>query len=215
MLTKQFDFRLKELSDSGTFEGFASTYGNIDHAGDIVMPGAFSKSISDQPSVPILYQHDTKQPIGLGLLEDTESGLKMYGELVLDVPEAKSAYALMKKGVLKGLSIGYTVAKETFDKAKSANLLEQIDLMEVSLVTFPCNIRATVVAVKAADAVSTIRDFEDLLRDAGFSRKQATALASGGFKALQRDADNTDEDAAAFIAALQQFKSHLKENTWN
>jgi HK97 family phage prohead protease len=203
MLTKHFEFELKTLEDSGTFEGLASTYGNIDLGGDVVEPGAFTKSLSQKSSVPILYQHNQKQPIGLGYLEDSESGLKIRGELVLDVPEAKSAYALMKKGVLRGLSIGYRPVREVFDASIKANRLQEIALHEVSVVTFPMNEQATIGAVKAA----TIRDFEAQLRDVlGYSQREAKALASGGFKALQRDAatDTNDSKAteAAQIAAL-------------
>jgi uncharacterized protein len=161
MLTKHaVEFEIKGLSDAGTFEGWASIYGNVDEGGEIVLPGAFTKSLSERREVPILYQHNQKQPIGLGKLEDTPAGLKMYGELVLEVPEAKSAYALMKKGVLKGLSIGYRTVRESFDSMRKANRLEEVELHEVSVVTFPMNTLAQVTAVKAASEIKSIRDFE-------------------------------------------------------
>ena len=209
MLTKQFTFDIdtKSIDDAGSFEGFASVYGNIDEGGDIVEAGAFTKSITNQSTVPILYQHNQKQPIGLGRLEDTASGLKIYGDLVLDVPEAKSAYALMRKGVLRGLSIGYQTVRDGFDSARKATLLKELNLMEVSLVTFPMNRLATITGVKA----DTIRDFEGQLRDVlGYSAREAKALASGGFKALQRDAD-TDAELAAMVTFWKNFSNELSQ----
>jgi HK97 family phage prohead protease len=220
MQTKHFSFEFKDLNDAGTFEGMASVYGNVDSYGDIVMPGAFSKTLAERSSVPILYQHNTKQPIGLGQLADTESGLMMRGELVLDVPEAKSAYALMKKGVLTGLSIGYNVEREKFDKAQNANLLEQVKLMEVSVVTFPANILATVSTVKSANDIETIREFEQFLRDAGFPKDAALTLAAGGWKALgRRDSDaaaatEASLDIASIASLLASRTTQLRRFTW-
>jgi uncharacterized protein len=216
MLTKHaVEFEIKGLSDAGTFEGWASIYGNVDEGGEIVLPGAFTKSLSERREVPILYQHNQKQPIGLGKLEDTPAGLKMYGELVLEVPEAKSAYALMKKGVLKGLSIGYRTVRESFDSMRKANRLEEIDLHEVSVVTFPMNTLAQVTAVKAASEIKSIRDFEEFLRDSGFSKSAATALAASGWKGFRRDADTqtTTEkpvDVQTLAALLQTRTNTLK-----
>jgi HK97 family phage prohead protease len=182
MLTKHFAFEVKELSDSGRFEGWASVYGNKDEQGDIVMPGAFAKSLQRQPSVPILYQHNTREPIGLGNLTDAPEGLKIDGNLVLDVPEAKKAHSLMRAGVLKGLSIGYRIPEggSRYDAMEKAERLTEIEF----------------------------------LRDSGFSKSEATALASGGWKAIKRDADTPD--VAALNALLQLRETELRRfQQWN
>lgn len=225
MLTKNsLEFEIKEISEQGTFEGWASVYGVLDSYRDIVMPGAFSKTISgNNGEIVILNQHNQKDPVGLGMLEDRPKGLWLKGGLNLDLHSAQEAYSNVKKRILKGLSIGYTVRDggEKFDKAKNANLLTDLDLMEVSLVTFQACPGALVASVKA-DGINTIRDFETFLRDAGFSQREAKALASHGYKALQRDADVSDVPAidtaalADVVAALKAVNTDIKGalSTW-
>jgi HK97 family phage prohead protease len=90
-------------------------YGNVDLGGDVVMPGAFTKSLQDRGGeVPVLFAHDMRQPVGLGKLMDTASGLQIEGQLVLSVGKAKEAYDLLKAKVLRGLSIGYDAVKTDF-----------------------------------------------------------------------------------------------------
>jgi HK97 family phage prohead protease len=147
---KAFLFELKEVSDTGAFVGLASTYGHLDLGGDIVDKGAFTKTLAERGAdVPILWQHDQTIPIGLGTLEDTADGLVIKGQLDLDVEEGARAYSGMKKGYLKGLSIGYTVVKQAY--ANSARHLKEVKVYEVSTVTFPMNEEATVQRVKAFD----------------------------------------------------------------
>jgi HK97 family phage prohead protease len=218
MLTKAFSFELKELSDAGTFTGYASVYGNVDQGGDMVIAGAFAKSMQARPTVPILYQHNQKEPIGLGRLEDTADGLLIHGELVMEVPSAKSVYALMRKGVLKGLSIGYKKVRESYDRAKNANVLQELALHEVSVVTFPANERATIMAVKSRDEIKDIRNFEEFLRESGFSRTEACVIASKGWKGLQSDsaATTATPDAQAIAALIQSRTNFLKgQLSWN
>ena len=213
MLTKAFALDVKEIGDAGTFAGYASVYNVTDSYGDIVVPGAFTRTMQEKNGeVVILNQHDTREPIGLGKLEDSAEGLKIFGELNLDVRVAQEAYSNLRKGILKGLSIGYMVRADEYDRQAQIRKLTDIDLMEVSLVTFQACPGALVTAVKA-DGIHTIRDFEGFLRDAGFSQREAKAIASHGFKALQRDADepveplpssdtpDPDEAAAAAAAA--------------
>jgi uncharacterized protein len=161
--------------------------------------------------VVILNQHDTREPIGLGKLTDSNEGLKIDGQLNLDVRAAQEAYSNLKKRILKGLSIGYTIRLDEYDRQADRRKLLDIELMEVSLVTFQACPGALVTGVKSGD-IKSIRDFEDFLRDAGWSRSEAKALASGGFKALQRDADTETEleaQAAAFVAACRQIRQEL------
>jgi uncharacterized protein len=147
--TKDLKLFIKALDDdAGTFTGLASVYGNVDLGGDVVEPGAFAKSLADRGGeVPILWQHDPAQPIGVGKLKDTERGLQVDGELVLDMPTAKGAYAMLKKRVIRGLSIGFEIVKSKV--VNGVRHLIEIKLHEVSLVTFPMNELAQVSAVKA------------------------------------------------------------------
>ena len=145
-----FKLEIKEFGDKGTFTGLAAVYGNKDLGGDVIEPGAFSKSIAEKGGeVPILWQHDPSEPIGLGKLMDTPMGLQIQGELALESSVAQKAYSLMKKGILKGLSIGYDVVRrEVTDKAR---YLKELKLWEVSIVTFPMNEQAMISSIKAVE----------------------------------------------------------------
>lgn len=147
MLHKECKFQLKEIGEEGTFTGLAAVYGNVDMGKDMIQPGAFTKTLADKNSeVPILWQHDPREPIGKATLTDGKEGLHIKGELVLESPVAQKAYALLKRGVLKGLSIGYDVVTEKMEKG--IRILKEIKLWETSLVTFPMNELALVDHVK-------------------------------------------------------------------
>jgi Escherichia/Staphylococcus phage prohead protease len=150
MQNRAFKFELKGVSDEGVFTGLASVFGNVDLGFDVVEPGAFTRTLAHKGGeVPILFAHDTRQPIGLGKLQETAKGLEITGELVMETAKGKEVFALMKKGVLRGLSIGYDVVKDTI--ANGVRHLQELKLYEVSVVTFPMNELATVTSVKTED----------------------------------------------------------------
>jgi HK97 family phage prohead protease len=131
----------------GTFEGRASVYGNVDSYGDVVMPGAFSKTLQEHGNrIVILSQHDPAQSIGIAELRDESDGLHVRGQLALEVSKAAEEYARLKAGLISGISIGYETIRESFKGA--VRELREIRLWEVSLVTFPANSAARVTAVK-------------------------------------------------------------------
>lgn len=153
---KSFDVEIKADGEQGTFVGLASPYNNIDGVNDRVMP-TISK-LNNNKTVPILYQHDTTKVLGKQLLTNTSLGIQTTGQLILDkdesgsylIPLAAEAYALLKKGLLK-LSIGYATLKASYttEKGQTIRNLDEIDIKEVSLVTFPCNEQAVVSSVKS------------------------------------------------------------------
>lgn len=146
---KAFRLRVKQLDDTGMFEGYASVFGNEDSYGDVVERGAFSKTISDkQGRFPILWQHNPDEPIGVstGMTEDMH-GLAVSGHLNLDTQRGREAYSLLKQGALQGLSIGYQTI--TADPDGGVRRLRELKLWEFSVVTFPANELAQVTSVKA------------------------------------------------------------------
>lgn len=148
MKFKTLDFELKGLNDAGEFEGIASVYGNTDSYGDVVEPGAFTRSIRNSKGrVKVFYEHRT--PIGTGVVEDSPDGLKLKGSLLLSVAAAKEAYELAKAGLVDGLSIGFRTVKDKYDEAAKVRRLLEVKLYEVSLVSFPANELARVTAVKS------------------------------------------------------------------
>src|SRR3990167_6809113 len=102
---------IKELSDTGSFEGLASTYGGApDLGGDIIAPGAFKEfKLTKDGQIRILDGHNPRAPIGKGFLTDTHIGLAIKGKLNLGVSNARNVYEMMKDGVSDGLSIGFDV----------------------------------------------------------------------------------------------------------
>jgi HK97 family phage prohead protease len=165
MQKSEFKFALKSLDDKGKFQGLASVYNNIDLGGDVVVPGAFAKTLQDRAGeVPILFAHNSQAPIGLGKLTDGPQGLQIEGQLVLAVAKATEAYELLKARVLRGLSIGYDSVKSDFKDG--VRYLREVKLFEVSLVVMPMNELATVTAVKdVADLEPAIRRFQELLAE--------------------------------------------------
>lgn len=152
--TKRAALTIAKVDDQGTFEGYASVFNVVDLGGDIVMPGAFAKTLKSigAAGVKMLWQHDGKQPIGawISLVEDGR-GLKAKGHLNLSVARAREALALMKQGALDGLSIGFRPVRVTRDKANGHRKIHALDLVEISLVTFPMLPQARVETVKRAD----------------------------------------------------------------
>jgi hypothetical protein len=106
-----------DLQETGQFEGYASTFGNVDQGGDLIEPGAFRESVgkarTEGWSIPMLWQHDQREPIGVwrDIFED-DRGLFVRGQLIMDGdPVAQRAYGKLKHGALGGLSLGYTIPK--------------------------------------------------------------------------------------------------------
>lgn len=202
-----FNLQLKELGEDGTFSGYASTFGNKDQGGDIVMPGAFKKTLKAKgpKGIKMLADHNPKERIGVWtMIQEDAKGLKVEGRLLTEKNNGRDAYVDLKAGALDGLSIGGRTATETYDSTNRARLIKEFDLYEISLVSFPMNEEARVEQVKAADCIKTIREFESFLRDVGgFSHAAAKAIAAGGFKA----ADPRDEDGADIQAILARYRA--------
>lgn len=184
---------VKDLTETGSFEGLASVYGNVDLGGDIVLPGAFKEFNKTKDGyIRILDSHNTRAPIGKGQLVDTHVGLAIKGQLLLKVARARDVYELMKENVIDGLSIGYDVLPGGFKvREDGIRELSGIKLWEVSATAFPMNQEARTSHVKSIERCTSIRDVEDLLRDAtGLSRSQAKLHAGEIWKTLsgKRDA---------------------------
>jgi HK97 family phage prohead protease len=158
---KDVKIQLKEIGDEGTFSGYAAVFNNTDLGGDIVAPGAFTKSIKENPQVPVLWGHDTREVIGMNKEWREDSvGLHVTGQLIMDVQRAKEARSLVKQGAVKGLSIGYDpVVVDSSRANEGIRILKEVKLWEYSLVPFPMNPEALITGVKGVD------EFECRLRE--------------------------------------------------
>ena len=217
MQTKQrldIPLKIKSISETGEFEGYGSVFGVEDSYSDVVVKGAFEKSLSlwaQKGRLPsMLWQHKMSEPIGIYTeMKEDAHGLYVKGRLLIDDdPLAKRAHAHAKAGSLGGLSIGFILKDWEYDSAKGVYLLKEIDLWEVSLVTMPANDEARISEVKSLlekGETPSPTKIERALRDVGFSRSQAKTFMSKGYSAInsQRDAEKENE-------ALQSLKDLTK-----
>jgi HK97 family phage prohead protease len=228
MKTKDFALQVKDLSDAGTFTGYGSIFGNLDSYGEIVEAGAFAKSLArhakEKTSPLLLWQHNSDEPIGTWEdLEEDAKGLKGTGRFVMETARGREVHALLKAGAVRGLSIGYREVKS--EPQGNNRLLKELDLMEISIVSFPANRRASVTAVKSdrmEEFARRLRDgepmpvkeFEDILREAGVPKSMAVQIASVGYaKAIRGEPEGgeanqlTDATLKALRAAVDGFKT--------
>jgi len=141
-------------SGSGVFVGYASLFGERDQSGDVVMPGAFAASLKKRraPDVRMLFQHDAAEPVGTWIdMHETPKGLHVTGRLDRNVQRGRELFSLLESKGLDGLSIGFRTVRARRDRASASRLLTEIDLWEISLVTFPMLPGARVTAVKTVE----------------------------------------------------------------
>lgn len=207
-----------------SFGGYGAVFGNTDHHGDVIAPGAFADTLRDArksgqwPS--LLLQHgggmlggsaEDMTPIGIITeLSEDGHGLKLEAKLA-DTQRGRDVYTLLKmtpRAAINGMSIGYHAKEwEVGSKPKEPRrTLKKIDLVEVSLVTFPANPKARVSSVKSG---LDIRTAERALRDVGFSLREAKAILASGFSALADLRDVEDEGFAEVAEALKRATASL------
>jgi len=209
---KLYDDEDDENKEFGLFEGYGSVFGNKDLGNDVIQQGAFTKSLRKRKNkgVKLLYQHKSDMPIGVfDEVREDDHGLVVKGRLALKTQAGAEAYELLKMGALDGLSIGFRVNPEevTYDKRNNKRIIKEVDLMEVSLVTFPMNPQATVRSVKGEQY--SIREWENGLRDAfNLSRSEAKVAAKAVTKCFdQREVDESTEVVDAIKNLILTLKS--------
>lgn len=219
MLHKRIDLANAEVVDlcpeTGCVEAYASVFGNIDSYGDRIMPGAYAKSIESLNGLPMLFDHDPSKVIGRWyVFEEDEKGLKVKGDLTAGHSIANDVRASLEAKHLDGFSIGFSIPEGGSKMNGDVRELHEINLHEVSVVTFPADLHARG-GMKAADMQR--RELErailGAMREAGFkmSRSEVVALTSGGFEGLKamRDSGGSHEPAdlkGAVLSAIRDFK---------
>lgn len=201
---EQIEFK-GEPDHDGEFSGYASVFDVVDGGMDVMDRSAFTKSIGSGRKVKMLWQHNPEDVIGVwDEIRIDERGLFVKGRLLKDVAKGREAMALLRNEAINSMSIGYKTVSAVPEGAGRVRRLMEVDLYEVSLVTFPMLEDAQVTDVKS---IQTARQFEAFLRDAGYSRKDATGITLHGFKALniQRDAATDEVDNEGIKALLDQI----------
>lgn len=162
---------------AGGFEGYASVFDMVDRGRDMVVKGAFARSIRQRGArgIKLLWQHDPSEPIGiLDQVREDGRGLHVRGRLLLNLKRAGEAYALMRAGALDGLSIGYRTILSDLEARTGVRRLLDVDLWEVSLVTFPMQEAARISAFKSTSVESDSMIWADALQ--GLERARAALL---------------------------------------
>lgn len=210
MLSKHFNpldsCEIKMTGDKG-FAGYASVFGSVDSYGDTVAKGAFKTFLESRMSVPMLFGHSPNQPIGKWLrMEEDDKGLYVEGEFTPGNRNAQDIAASVKHGAISGLSIGF-MDRDSEALEGGGRLLKDIDLREVSVVTFPAEQLAQITSVKSRlDHLESLKDCEAFLRDAGMSRTEAAGFIS-------RIKDSWQSEFVAEVEAKLKQHERIKSNT--
>lgn len=214
MNRKSFNLEIKAVEEDGFFSGYGAVFNNVDWYNDIILPGAFTKSLArwaeKNKMPPVLWNHDDGEPIGVytKVFED-EKGLFVEGKLLInDVPRAKSTHALLRARAIDGLSIGYST-KQANKKTNGIRELVELDLSEISIVTKPANKQSLITSVKSKleeGELPTLPEFEKYLRESGFSKSQATAIAGNGLRHLLSESEDEKFQAKSISNALNILK---------
>ncbi|EPL3573023.1 HK97 family phage prohead protease, partial [Acinetobacter baumannii] len=197
-------FKMQEqtVQEDGFFSGYLAVFNNIDSHGDVIRKGAFLKTIEEWNSKgkypAIFWNHDPDEPIGVfTLMREDEKGLYVEGRLLIsDIVRAKSTYALMKVKAIDGMSIGYITIQATHDPQTMIRELLELELVEGSIVAFPSNPNSLISSVKSKlqdGELPSLPEFEKFLRESGFSKTQATVIASKGLRHLLSESEGENE----------------------
>lgn len=201
---------VKAASDDGSIEGLGSVFGNIDSYGDIIEPGAFKKSIASGRPVKMLWQHDANQPVGVwDEVSEDGNGLRVKGRIAVDTTLGRDVMAMLRMKAIDGLSIGYRTIEADFNKETGVRTIKEVELWEVSVVTFPANPMAILTGIKSREDIDEmdLADIEKALREAGFSRDEAKWLMHRHTAIVrQREADDRQAEELSRVAAALAAK---------
>lgn len=216
-----------DTDTSMTFSGYGAVFNNTDSYGDVIVKGAFKNSVKlakKNGSWPaMLSQHggwgvasDDFTPIGIWTdISEDEHGLKVEGKLA-DTVRGQEAYKLLKmtpRPAYTGLSIGYFPVKWTSGDGKKEprRKLEEVELLEISLVTFPANDKARIESVKSGNIDK--RYIEQILCDAGLSRMQAKRLIAEGYNAALGPCDEAKDAELELAELMERYTNLIKKAT--
>lgn len=211
------DIKLDE--ETGRFAGYASVFGGVDSYGDTILKGAYEYTLKNNGKPKMFFNHDAwSLPIGKWLVaKEDDHGLYVEGELTPGNQASEDVRAALKHGTVDGLSIGYRLKANDYEDLESGGrIIKRVtQLAEVSVVTFPADASARVdlASVKSdMDGISSIKEFERFLRDAGGFSREAVKTILGRAKTLlnQRDAGQEEEakqEEAAYIEFMMRSRN--------
>lgn len=203
MQYREYALDIKSVDEAGLITCYANTFNYVDKANDETIQGAFKKTIAEHKAkgtMPkMLFNHNRNEPIGKWIsMEEDDHGLKMTGQLILEVQRAREIYALLKADAINGFSIGYTVKQQQYDRINKITKLLEVNLGEVSIVPFPCNDQSILTSIKSILETGEIPQpsiiEKELVNHFGLSKSQALAFMAAGYKGLNKDISVTDTE---------------------
>ncbi len=217
---KRASVQLADISEDGTFSGYASVFGKVDLGKDKVERGAFRRSLAKRKTMGIrmLFQHDPSEPIGTwDEIREDETGLFVKGRIIQKSAKGAEVLNLMRAGAIDGLSIGFRTEKSRTDRKSGVRSILEADLWEISIVTFPMLPQARVAQVKShtiirSNALPSVREFERwLTQDAGLSRSEARTVIGKGFAQLASKRDAAGGEHAVLVDRVRRAAQTLSK----
>ncbi len=211
METKDFTFKMDDLTDEGYFTGYASTF-TADSVGDKILPGAFKRTLNSwmakQRPIPVLWQHKADEPIGATMrATEDERGLHVEGQLLMGLQRAREAFEAAKAGVLGGLSIGFSIPRDGATRMDDGTReIREVKLFEYSFVTFPANEAAILTGLKAAQPELT--EIRDLLYDIKRELRAASVATAPSVDAPIAPASDT---LSTLLADIRRHSKTLQQ----
>lgn len=204
-------------ADAGTIEGYTAFWSGVpggepDSYGDVVARGAFTKSLAEHAKEGVLpfmlWQHNPSVPVGRWVeMREDARGLFVRGQLNLATEPGQRAYAHLKAGDIRGLSIGFSIYEGGEKYEKGVRILTAIDLKEVSLCTMPAVRRAAITGVKSS--FSSRAELEEILRES-LPARAAKKLLSGGWSAVSGEGDEPDDQSAKLDSFAKRIDAATK-----
>lgn len=201
-----FPFEIKSVDDDGQIEGIGAAYDNVDLGFDKIVRGAFREFLKNlKGSIPMLWQHDMREPIGVwDAISDGRDGLKVSGRINLDTSRGREARSLAKQGALGGLSIGYRALDYKYEG--DVRVLSKLDVHEVSLVTFPMNPEARIGGVKHGSRAWTERVLRDTFNLSNRGAKHVAAV----IRNYEIDEETPPSEKDELKSSLEELKRTLR-----
>lgn len=208
------------------FKGYASTFGNEDLGGDIVMPGAFSRTLKEIGMPKLCYQHDIRDPLGVFTkCMENDRGLYVEGRMPKDNTKCRDVASLIKCGAIDAMSIGYFVKEYSINEDASVRKIQDVDLHEISFVTLPMNPQAKItgfkkvtdysqatkntgkdLTIKDIAQISDVKEAIDCLRKVGIIAEDLKGLTRKQSEKNLRNAGFTRKAATYMVSKLRENK---------
>jgi uncharacterized protein len=199
--------------ETGEFEGYASVFNGVDSYGDTILPGAYKNTLKKRDrSVKMRWNHFGPVIGKYAEMYEDEKGLYVKGQLTPGHSVANDVRASLIHGAIDGLSIGF-FAKKSENKEEGGRILKEIELVEISVVEEPADLNARITNIKSAiEEAQRLADMEDILRDAGFSKSEATTMVSRIKSIALGDLEQKkDESIGAFLKNITLYMEQENE----